>query len=1113
MRVADFLASRKEKFVFGALSLLVDNAVYRAASNLSIFSSSSSRLSPGTSAAANGVGKAEAHDMLCFLDDGRGFTLKDARDVLCARNAANSGNRKARGESDAACSAPLPPPLASSLHYGNLLCMGGMRVGADCLVFSKALDGTLSCMLLSQTLLDLNGHANHPRSPFVAWQLGVVAAASDTHAGRQTPPDDAAIAIPKGSLEVHAANVQAILQVTPFTSSKELLDQFGRVEGRQGTLVLCMNLWAAQRPKPSSLRGGSWSGSAAAAAAQALDATATVAEMEMELDFETAGDDILLRVPPPHDVPTASLRAYVALLYLRPSTTIAVQGRQVAPTHPLNTLGCRGTYIVSFDPSRKQLATLQRTRDACAQRVSALKAEVALLTAEHAAPARDFEDKHDSGGGGGGGGAGGGTGAAKKAKAEADACEAEQTLHDVDAELANVAAHAPQSTPLMLTLGMNSNSRCLGGMLVYHAGRLIKLYERMGPQVMHSDPFNPEAAGGVVAFVDLPHSILAPLMHRQAFHSSSDYGVLYALMAETMQSFWAVFREKRNIVNRTDVEMFWQSFGYNRPEWRTAPDAASTTSNAVRAQSLEEHLVVLDPASACALRQQDHRGGVATVQPALLEEEEPEISESDSEDESDDGDVQLDDDDDDDDDGGVDGNAALDDSDADAMNSAEVAIIPDPLLGDATLKTKHSRDAMVRALVVDLTSDDSDGSSTEVALPPQEKAAAAAVAAPLLVRPLVGGGTPVAGPVWDALKATLEQVLPPHRAAELDGMSVELLQTTSFTADCKTYANALKKCIEGGSDAKRAIAIANQTDAEEKLKSIRQKTQSLLKAINGGKDSEDPFFAPSEKEGEKEDQTVSIVESVVEVMAKQPAGWLRRLLQPGRHPEPPPTKVWYAPTVAAASREFDELQGPQPASGSSAPPATTKDSEGSKLRAARFPKKLQCRCKRGRCRECGCCRQCGCLCVERKKLPRKKAARPANAGVASSTASASCRSANATDVAAADDAAVIVAGNTPAVQPSLVRVRARGPSDADDLLPGGFTRCAKIPTSNKSRCPCHRGKCAHCGVCKQCSCVCAYGVYLKEQKMLTKHRAREAAQAARAASRGVGSKYKESNIL
>ena len=173
MRHADLVASRREKFLFGALALLVDNAVYRGAAKLSIFSAqfgserpSSSSLSTCTRTtvppiSAAGEDHAVQKTVLCLMDDGRGFSAKDARDVLCAPDPMVHQQGRA---------------LSSSIHYGNLVCLGAMRTAADCLLFCKGGDGVLSCMLLSQTLQqdlveNVNDHPATIRSPLVSWQL------------------------------------------------------------------------------------------------------------------------------------------------------------------------------------------------------------------------------------------------------------------------------------------------------------------------------------------------------------------------------------------------------------------------------------------------------------------------------------------------------------------------------------------------------------------------------------------------------------------------------------------------------------------------------------------------------------------------------------------------------------------------------------------------------------------------------------------------------------------------------------------------------------------------------------------------------------------------------
>ena len=202
--------------------MLIDNAVGQLASSLHIFSARVEN-------AVKYVGPLSHVDsMLCFADDGKGFSLDEARAVICARRSSTLSQAHHQ----------------SVTQYGNRLCMGAMRVGGDTLLFTKHSSSrsstdatatatptvrTVSCILMSQTLHNYTPSDRPPLAPIAQW----------TYKG--------GVYKPVGSLQDHRANVLAILRFSPFNSSAELLAQFRHIATEQGNLVVCYSLWRVQK--------------------------------------------------------------------------------------------------------------------------------------------------------------------------------------------------------------------------------------------------------------------------------------------------------------------------------------------------------------------------------------------------------------------------------------------------------------------------------------------------------------------------------------------------------------------------------------------------------------------------------------------------------------------------------------------------------------------------------------------------------------------------------------------------------------------------------------------------------------------------------------------------
>lgn len=115
---------------------------------------------------------------------------------------------------------------------------------------------------------------------------------------------------------------------------------------------------------------------------------------------------------------------------------------------------------------------------------------------------------------------------------------------------------------LNFIFGVNIDQRDLDGMFVYNCSRLIKLYEKTGPQleggmwviciwrceshsawmikkcftVLWSVCFR--ACGGVVGVVDVPYLVLEPTHNKQDFADAKEYRHLLKSMGEHLAQYW-----------------------------------------------------------------------------------------------------------------------------------------------------------------------------------------------------------------------------------------------------------------------------------------------------------------------------------------------------------------------------------------------------------------------------------------------------------------------------------------------------------------------------------------------------------------------------------------------
>lgn len=175
-------------------------------------------------------------------------------------------------------------------HYGNGFKSGSMRLGRDAIVFTKN-NFTKSVGFLSQSYLEAI-KAETILVPMVTWD-------SD---GKIAPKSDKEKAL------------QDILTYSVFQRKEELLAEFAGIQNPSGTRIIIFNVRTTPDGKP-------------------------------EFDFNTPGD---IRIPEDTDVAITklkrqerqnhipesdySLRAYCAILYLRPRMQIILRGKKVRTT-------------------------------------------------------------------------------------------------------------------------------------------------------------------------------------------------------------------------------------------------------------------------------------------------------------------------------------------------------------------------------------------------------------------------------------------------------------------------------------------------------------------------------------------------------------------------------------------------------------------------------------------------------------------------------------------------------------------------------------------------------------------------------------------------------------
>ncbi|NXS63866.1 MORC2 protein, partial [Brachypteracias leptosomus] len=395
-------------------------------------------------------------------------------------------------------SAKRSPESTQIGQYGNGLKSGSMRIGKDFILFTKK-DNTMTCLLLSRTFHEEEG-IDEVIVPLPTWS-----------ARSREPVTD--------NLEKFAIETELIYKYSPFKSEREVMEQFNKIRGEKGTLVIIFNLKLMDNGEPE------------------LDVTSDPRDIQMA---ETS--------PEGTKPERRSFRAYTAVLYIDPRMRIFINGHKVQTKR----LSC-----CLYKP-RMYKYTSNRFKT---------RAEQEVKKAEHMA--RVAEEK------------------AHEAESKARALElrlggdltreSRMMLRQVqnsavtmrqEADIKRRIKDAKQRAlkepkELNFIFGVNIEQRELDGMFIYNCSRLIKMYEKVGPQLESG-----MACGGVVGVVDVPYLVLEPTHNKQDFADAKEYRHLLKAMGEHLAQYW----KDIGIAERGIVK-FWDEFGYLSANWNQPPSS------------------------------------------------------------------------------------------------------------------------------------------------------------------------------------------------------------------------------------------------------------------------------------------------------------------------------------------------------------------------------------------------------------------------------------------------------------------------------------------------------------------------------------------------------------
>ncbi|XP_065769918.1 MORC family CW-type zinc finger protein 1 [Muntiacus reevesi] len=293
-----------------------------------------------------------------------------------------------------------------------------------------------------------------------------------------------------------STELSIIYKYSPFKTEAELMQQFNVIYGKCGTLLVIYNLKLLLSGEP-------------------------------ELDVKTDKEDILV-AGALEDFPERwSFRAYTSVLYFDPWMRIFIQAKRVRTKYLCYCLYRPRKYLYvtsSFKGAFK--CEVKKAEEAVKRAELILKEAQVKVNSERMSSSSAAEDVLQ--------------------KALEDVKAKQKTLQEKQRELR-------KARTLTLFFGVNIENRSQAGMFIYSNNRLIKMHEKVGPQLKLKSLLG----AGVVGIVNIPLEIMEPSHNKQEFLNVHEYHHLLKVMGQYLVQYC-----KDTGISNRNLTLFWNEFGY-----------------------------------------------------------------------------------------------------------------------------------------------------------------------------------------------------------------------------------------------------------------------------------------------------------------------------------------------------------------------------------------------------------------------------------------------------------------------------------------------------------------------------------------------------------------------
>uniref|UniRef100_H0WSM9 MORC family CW-type zinc finger protein 1 n=1 Tax=Otolemur garnettii TaxID=30611 RepID=H0WSM9_OTOGA len=305
-----------------------------------------------------------------------------------------------------------------------------------------------------------------------------------------------------------STELSIIYKYSPFKTEAELMQQFDVIYGKCGTLLVIYNMKLLLSGEP-------------------------------ELDVTTDKEDILITGALEGFPERWSFRAYTSVLYFDPWMRIFIQAKRVKTKHLCYCL---------YRP-RKYLYVTSSFKGVFRNEVK--KAEEAVKIAELVLKEAQIEENRSD-----------------ETSLPFAKDVLQRALDDVEAKhkhLKEKQRELKKARTLSVFFGVNIENRSQAGMFIYSNNRLIKMHEKVGPQLKLKSLLG----AGVVGVINVPLEVMEPSHNKQEFLNVQEYNHLLKVMGQYLVQYC-----KDTGISNRNLTSFWNEVGYqNNKDMGTTLDS------------------------------------------------------------------------------------------------------------------------------------------------------------------------------------------------------------------------------------------------------------------------------------------------------------------------------------------------------------------------------------------------------------------------------------------------------------------------------------------------------------------------------------------------------------